>query len=184
MTDPEIPDRGYNTSDVTAVPPRKKSFARRHWGKLTIAVIVLVPSGVQLIRSYAALAFTYSTGDRIGYVQKLSKKGWICKTWEGELQVSNIPGSAPVLFEFTVRDDSLARAIQATEGKQVALTYEQHPGIPMSCFGDTEYFVSAVRTVNPQPSFPRVTPEVVPPAVVPPAPEVPSVPPTTVPPPR
>ncbi len=79
-------------------------------------------------------------------MQKLSRKGWLCKTWEGELQISNIPGSAPVLFHFTVRDDAIARAVQETEGKQVALTFEQHPGIPLSCFGDTEYFISAVRT--------------------------------------
>ncbi|MBK6487559.1 MAG: hypothetical protein IPF98_11925 [Gemmatimonadetes bacterium] len=176
MTDPEIPDRGYTTSDVAAVPPARRSFVRRHWGKLTLAVIVLVPAGVQLIRSYAALAFTYSTGDRIGYVQKLSKKGWLCKTWEGELQISNIPGSAPVLFDFTVRDDSLARAIQATEGKQIAVTYDQHPGIPLSCFGETEYFVTAVRTLNPQPGLPGVPPELVPPAPVVPSAPIPPVP--------
>lgn len=132
-------------------------------------MIVLVPTGVQFARSYAALAFTYSSGDRIGYVQKLSKKGWLCKTWEGELQVSNIPGSAPVLFEFSVRTDSLARAIQATEGRQVALSYEQHPGIPLSCFGETEYFVTAVRAVNPQPAFPGAPTPAIP--VVPTQPE-------------
>jgi hypothetical protein len=155
MADPEIPDRGYNTKDVAEVTaPKKKSFSRRHWGKLTIAAIIGIPTTVQLARSYAALAYTYSTGDRIGYVQKLSKKGWVCKTWEGELQISNIPGSAPVLFYFTVRTDSIAKAIQAAEGKQVALTFEQHPGIPLSCFGDTEYFVSGVRAINPQPGYP------------------------------
>jgi hypothetical protein len=175
MSDPEIPDRGYNTKDVAAVPPAKKqSFKRRHWGKLTLAALVLIPTGVQLARSYAALAFTYSSGDRIGYVQKLSKKGWLCKTWEGELQISNIPGSAPVLFHFTVRDDSIARAIQGVEGKQVALTFEQHPGIPLSCFGDTEYFVSGVRAINPQPGAAPLAPETVP--AVPAPPTVPSAP--------
>lgn len=177
MADPEIPDRGYNTKDVAEVvpAPKKKGFLRRHWGKVTIAALVGIPSAVQLGRSYAALAYTYSDGDRIGYVQKLSRKGWICKTWEGELQISNIPGSAPVLFLFTVRSDSVAKAIQAAEGKQVALTFEQHPGIPLSCFGDTEYFITGVRPINPQPSFPgapsQSTPAVPDPgAVVPPVP--------------
>ncbi len=159
MPDPEIPDRGYNTQDVAEVPPpRKKSFLRRHWGKLTIAAIVGIPTAVQLARSYAALAFTYSSGDRIGYVQKLSRKGWICKTWEGDLQISNIPGSAPVVFAFTVRSDSVAKAIQAAEGRQVSLSYEEHPGIPLSCFGDTQYFVTGVRVTNPQPGYPGLPP--------------------------
>lgn len=170
MPDPEIPDRGYNTKDVAeVVVPKRRSFMRRHWGKLTIAALIGIPTLVQLARSYAALAYTYSTGDRVGYVQKLSKKGWVCKTWEGELQISNIPGSAPVLFMFTVRSDSIARAIQAAEGKQVALTFEQHPGIPLSCFGDTEYFVNAVRVINPQPGYP-----VFPTPVAPATPPVPS----------
>jgi hypothetical protein len=177
MSDPEIPDRGYNTKDVAAVPPAKpQSFKRRHWGKLTLAALVLIPTGVQLARSYAALAFTYSSGDRIGYVQKLSKKGWLCKTWEGELQISNIPGSAPVLFNFTVRDDSVARAIQGVEGKQVALSFEQHPGIPLSCFGDTEYFVTGVRAINPQPGAAPVAPESVPTPPVDPSAPTPRVP--------
>jgi hypothetical protein len=163
MPDPEIPDRGYSTKDVAEVlAPKKQSFGRRHWGKLTIAALIGIPTIVQLARSYAALAYTYSSGDRVGYVQKLSRKGWVCKTWEGELQISNIPGSAPVLFYFTVRGDSIARAIQAAEGKQVALTFEQHPGIPLSCFGDTEYFVNAVRTINPQPGYPALTTPAVP----------------------
>ena len=175
MPDPDIPERGYNTKDVDAVSiPKKQSFKRRHWGKISLATIVLVPTVVQLARSYAALAFTYSSGDRIGYVQKLSKKGWVCKTWEGELQISNIPGSAPVLFHFTVRSDPIAAAITAAEGRQVALSFEQHPGVPLSCFGDTEYFVSGVRPLNPQPTQPSPAPTpITPPPAAPSAPTIP-----------
>lgn len=126
----------------------KRSFVRRHWGKMTIAMVVLLPILVFTIWAGIALSWSYSTGSRTGYVQKLSLKGWLCKTWEGELQMSNVPGSAPILFQFSVRSDSIARAIEALAGKQVSLTYEQHVGVPSDCFGETEYFVTMVREVT------------------------------------
>src|ERR1700751_3187867 len=76
--------------------------------------------------TWLALNYTYSTGERAGYVQKISKKGWICKTWEGELAMSTFPGTAPQLFTFSVRDDAVARKIQDAAGQRVALSYEQH----------------------------------------------------------
>jgi hypothetical protein len=147
--DPELPPRELNTEDVATVTEPRKSFKRRHWGKLTLLTLVGVPTLVMVIWSYGALAFTYSSGNRVGFVQKLSRKGWVCKTWEGELQLSSIPGSAPVLFQFSVRDDSVARAIEAVMGNQVELQYEEHPGVPLSCFGETPYFVTGVRKVQP-----------------------------------
>lgn len=129
-----------------AVEPRR-SFLRTHWGKLTLVAVVLVPAMLFAIWSAITLAFTYSSGERVGYVQKLSRKGWLCKTWEGELQMSNIPGSAPIVFPFSVRSDSLARAIETIAGRRVALFYEEHPGVPTSCFGETRYFVTGVREV-------------------------------------
>jgi hypothetical protein len=108
-----------NTVDVASLPPpRKKSFARRHWGKLTLLILVTVPILTLVLWSYAALGYTYSSGNRVGWVQKISSKGWVCKTWEGELQMSNIPGSAPILFPFTVRSDSIANAIERSVGRQ------------------------------------------------------------------
>lgn len=126
-----------------------RSFVRRHWGKLLLVSLVLVPALVFTIWAGVALSYSYSSGERVGYVQKLSRKGWLCKTWEGELQMSNIPGSAPMLFQFTVRSDSLARAIEAVAGRRVALHYEQHVGVPTTCFGETEYFVTGFREVVP-----------------------------------
>ena len=134
--------------DVARVEPRR-SFVRRHWGKLAIAAVILLPALVFTIWSGIALSYSYSQGNRVGYVQKLSKRGWLCKTWEGELQLSNIPGSAPVLFQFTVRSDSIAKVIEDAGGKQLQLYYKQHVGLPTDCFGDTEYFVDAVRIVQP-----------------------------------
>lgn len=180
-SDPEIPDRGYNTSDVAQqTEPKRKGFARRHWGKLTLLLLVGVPAAVLAIWTAVSMGFTYSSGERIGYVQKLGKKGWICKTWEGELQMSNIPGSAPTLFDFTVRDDSVAALIQSAEGRQVSLEYAQHVGIPISCVGETEYFITGVRIVGPQPGLTVPTPSPVP--TVPPAsPTSPATPTTPVP---
>ena len=132
---------------VEPVEPRR-SFVRRHWGKLAIFGLLVLPALVFTIWAGITLSYAYSDGERVGYVQKLSRKGWLCKTWEGELQLSNIPGSAPILFQFSVRSDSLARAIQAMAGRQVAIYYEQHVGVPSDCFGETEYFVTAVRDVG------------------------------------
>jgi len=132
---------------VEPLEPRQ-SFVRRHWGKLAILGLLVLPALVFTIWAGITLSYSYSDGERVGYVQKLSRKGWLCKTWEGELQLSNIPGSAPILFQFSVRSDSLARAIQALAGRQVAIYYEQHVGVPSDCFGETEYFVTTVRDVG------------------------------------
>lgn len=97
---------------------------------------------------WAMVTWSYSAGERAGWVQKLSKKGWVCKTWEGELSMVAMPGSMPEKFQFTVHDDAVADKINRAMGKRVALTYEQHIGIPTNCFGDTQYFVTAVQIVE------------------------------------
>jgi hypothetical protein len=115
---------------------------------LIIAGIVAVPVLLFVLYTWSSLTWTYSTGERAGYVQKFSKKGWVCKTWEGELAMVSIPGTTPEKFYFTVRDDTVAQRINQSLGKRVALSYRQHKGIPSSCFGETEYFVSDVKTVE------------------------------------
>ena len=97
---------------------------------------------------WVALTWNYAEGERAGYVQKLSRKGWICKTWEGELALVNLPGAMPEIFYFSVRDDAVAKRIQQSVGKRVALSYEQHIGIPTTCFGETEYFVVNIKDVE------------------------------------
>jgi len=97
---------------------------------------------------YIALNWSYSTGERAGFLQKVSHKGWICKTWEGELSLVAIPGAAPEKFLFTVLDDAVAQKVSALAGKRVTLIYEQHKGLPSSCFGDTEYFVIDVKPIE------------------------------------
>ena len=90
------------------------------------------------------LHWSYSEGERAGYLQKFSKKGWICKTWEGEILLSSMPGAIPERFEFSVRSDDVARQLMAATGKRVLLAYAQRKGVPSSCFGETEYFVEKV----------------------------------------
>jgi hypothetical protein len=84
----------------------------------------------------------------VGFVQKLSKKGWICKTWEGELNMVVLPGGMPDKFYFTVREDDVASQINRVAGKQVSLDYQEHRFIPTTCFGDTEYFVTGVKVLE------------------------------------
>ena len=116
--------------------------------KLIIAAVVIVPVLLFALYTWSTLTWSYSSGERAGYVQKFSKKGWICKTWEGELAIVSIPGTMSEKFYFTVRDDSTAARVNQTMGKRVALVYHQHVGIPTSCFGETEYFVVDVKSVE------------------------------------
>lgn len=116
--------------------------------KLLLVGVLLVPVLGFVLYTWASLTWTYSTGERAGYVQKFSKKGWICKTWEGELALVSIPGTMSEKFYFTVRDDVVAARVNDTMGKRVALTYKQHKGIPTSCFGETEYFVVGAKAVE------------------------------------
>jgi len=100
--------------------------------------------------------WSYSTGERAGWVQKLSKKGWVCKTWEGELSMVSMPGAAPEKFTFTVRDERVADEINAVMGRRVSLHYEEKVGLPTSCFGETRHFVTAVRVQEEIPLAPGV----------------------------
>jgi hypothetical protein len=103
---------------------------------------VLIAGVVVLCAGYVVIAlnWSYSKGERVGYVQKFSEKGWLCKTWEGELQMLPVPGALPEKFIFSVRDKALISKINSSMGKKVALSYEQHKGIPTTCFGESEYF--------------------------------------------
>jgi hypothetical protein len=115
--------------------------------KTLVLIVVLLVAGA-FLWTWATLSYDYADGERAGFVQKFSRKGWICKTWEGELALVNLPGAMPEIFSFTVRDDAVAKRIEAAVGKRVALKYEQHIGVPTSCFGDTEYFVVDIRAIE------------------------------------
>ena len=101
--------------------------------------------------TWFTLSWSYSEGERAGYLQKFSKKGWLCKTWEGEILLSSMPGAIPERFAFTVRDDAVVKQLQNAMGQRVQISYEQHVGVPSSCFGETEYFATkaGIGPVNP-----------------------------------
>jgi hypothetical protein len=115
--------------------------------KVLVSIIVLAILGAAGF-TWLTLHWAYSQGDRAGYVQKLSQKGWLCKTWEGEMAMVTIPGTMAEKFLFTVPSNDIAAKINASLGKRVALHYQQHKWIPSSCFGDTEYFVTDVHVVE------------------------------------
>ena len=112
---------------------------------LTIATIILILAALYLL---FVLKWSYSDGERIGYVQKFSKKGWICKSWEGELAMFPVVAMQAEKFLFTVRDDAVATRLNQSLGKKVALHYEEHKGVPTSCFGETPYYVVEVRVLE------------------------------------
>jgi hypothetical protein len=115
--------------------------------KLVLLFLVLGLLGVAGF-SWFTLHWSYATGERAGYVQKLSYKGWLCKTWEGEMAMVTMPGTVSDKFYFTVPDATVAEQINGSVGKRMALHYEQHRWIFNSCFGETQYFVTAVRVME------------------------------------
>jgi hypothetical protein len=144
--DLDQPPRAYTTADVASQPAPTRH--RMGWrGKIWLSLITIVVVAVLAFAAYtwSALHFAYSQGDRAGFVQKFSQKGWLCKTWEGQIAMANLPGTTPEMFDFSVRSDSIAKLITESMGKRVDITYEQHRGVPTRCFGETEYYVTGVR---------------------------------------
>jgi hypothetical protein len=122
-----------------------------------LIVVLVALAGAVALYFVLVLSWNYSTGERAGWVQKLSKKGWICKTWEGEMAMVTMPGAVPEKFLFTVWDDAVAAEINRKIGKRVALHYEQKVGLPTRCFGDTRHIVTGVALVDDIPLVPGLT---------------------------
>lgn len=110
--------------------------------------IVIIPILLFALYVWGALNWVYSSGERAGYVQKFSEKGYICKTFEGELVLVSMPGTQAEKFMFTVKNKALAAKINDSLGKRVRLSYEEHKGIPSTCFGETSYFVQDVQLLE------------------------------------
>ncbi len=117
--------------------------------RLLIALLVLI--GLAVAYFWLALTWSYSSGERAGWVQKFSNKGWVCKTWEGEAALVSLPGSVAEKFYFTVHNADVAKELQAAMGKRVTLHYEEKVGLPSTCFGETRHFVTRISVA---PEFP------------------------------
>jgi hypothetical protein len=112
-----------------------------------IAAVIILP----IAWTSFTLWWSYSDGDRAGVLQKFSRKGWLCKTYEGELALYVVSGVAPEIWNFSVRDEAVARKLQTLVGERVRIQYSEHVGIPTNCFGETPYFARSVELVDPVP---------------------------------
>ncbi len=81
-----------------------------------------------------------NTGERSGQLQ----------TWEGELAMFTQPGVPPQIFSFSVRDEAVAQTLRGMSGQRVTLTYNQHKGVPSTCFGETDYYATGVKVMPEQ----------------------------------
>jgi hypothetical protein len=119
---------------------------RFRFGRILLWLILIV---VVIIGVWAAfsLSWAYSEGDRAGVLQKFSKKGWLCKTYEGELALYIVGGVAPQIWYFSTRDEDLAKQLSGAVGKNIQVHYTEHRGIPTNCFAETPYFARSFQVV-------------------------------------
>lgn len=136
MADPNTP------APTVASPSRRRSFALIGWS------LLLVPLALLVLYTLFMLWWSYSEGERAGVLQKFSKRGWVCKTYEGELAMYVVGGVAPQIWNFSVRDDAVIAQLHRAVGQQVRLHYSEHRGLPTNCFGETDYFVESVEIVS------------------------------------
>jgi hypothetical protein len=148
---------------------------------LRVVIFLLVLVALAVGYFWAAMNWSYSSGERAGWVQKFSNKGWLCKTWEGELALVSMPGAAQEKFFFTVHDEAVATKLVANMGQRMSLHYEQKVGLPTTCFGETRYFVTNATLAENVPLGPGIVIPTAPAAATPPAPGAPAMVPSTAP---
>ena len=135
-------------------PASEPAPPRRGWRtrtKVILALVLLSPVLIFTLYTLLVLNWSYSDGYRAGILQKFSRKGYVCKTWEGELAMTTVPGVAPTVWTFSVRDDSTAKQLvdaMGQGGSRVRLHYNEHRGIPSDCFGSTNYYVDSVQVIR------------------------------------
>ena len=122
---------------------------RIRFGRIMIWLLVIV---IAMLAAWAAfsLSWAYSEGDRAGVLQKFSRKGWLCKTYEGELALYIVGGVAPQIWHFSTRDEALAKQLANAVGNNIQVHYTEHRGVPTNCFAETPYFARSFRVVEPR----------------------------------
>lgn len=113
-----------------------------------LILLIVLPVLIFALYTWVTLTWVYSSGERAGYVQKFSSKGYVCKTWEGEIVLVSMPGTQAEKFNFTVKNDTVAKQVVESLGKRVRISYEEHKGIPSACFGDSPYFVNSIQVLE------------------------------------
>ena len=99
-----------------------------------LVLLILVGLGLW---TWLTLAWAYSDGERAGVLQRFSHKGWVCKTYEGEIAFYYgggqylAPGTSPQMWEFSVRDKTVAAQLDKAVGHRVQLHYTEHRGVPL-----------------------------------------------------
>ena len=168
--------------DVPNLSSRRRSSGRGI--RVLVMLIVAVVAGISLW-TWLTLSWAYSDGERAGVLQKFSRKGWVCKTQEGEVAQYLVAGISPQMWLFSVRDKTVGAQLDKAVGHRVQLHYTEHPGVPTSCFAETRYFVDRVTVTDIEPSsqFPQPSsgpapalPDVRPGATLPPPPPPASAP--------
>ena len=146
------------------------AYDQRGIGMLRVLLVLVVLAALVAGYFWAAMKWSYAAGERAGWVQKFSRKGWVCKTWEGEMAMVSLPGSTAEKFPFTVWNNDTAQQINKVMGRRVNLHYEQKVGLPTTCFGETRYWVTGVTVVEEIPLAPGVVVPTQPPPGAPGAP--------------
>ena len=123
----------------------RRSSGRLGGWVLLLLALLLVGTGLW---TWLTLSWAYSDGERAGVLLKFSRRGWVCKTEEGELAQYVVAGVSPQIWDFSVRDAAVAAQLNKVVGRQVQLHYTEHKGVPTGCFADTRYYVDRVTLVD------------------------------------
>ncbi len=138
-----------NTSGQTPIKKTTHPIVKFFKKVLLFFVLLFV---LALTGLYFYFNYTYSEGSRAGMLMKFSNKGYVFKTYEGELNLGGInplPGNtiANNIWKFSVKNDSIAKLLQNKEGQMLRLHYkEKVKNLPWQ--GDTKFFVDGVDVIK------------------------------------
>lgn len=111
----------------------------RKIGIYFVIVVVVMTALFFTIAYYAS----YSDGDRTGELIKFSRKGYVFKTWEGEIS-QGIAGAQIFKFSVLDNDEEVIETLKKYQGQYIKVTYvERYTTFPW--WGDTNYYITAVK---------------------------------------